>query len=76
MTRELYATNGSDPRGRLRWGLRALAMPVSALVHLPKVLMSPKLDGAGERVRAALTLIRLRLLRMGWMLRQVVGGSI
>jgi GT2 family glycosyltransferase len=76
MTRELYATNGSDPRGRLRWGLRALAMPVSALVHLPKVLMSPKLDGAGERGRAALTLIRLRLLRMGWMLRQVVGGSI
>lgn len=76
MTQELYATNGSDPRGRLRWGLRALAMPVSALVHLPRVLMSPKLDGAGERLRAALTLFRLRLMRMGWMLRQVAGGSI
>lgn len=76
MTKELFATNGTGARARLRWGLRALAMPVSALVHMPKVLTSPKLGGAGERLRAAATLVRLRLLRMSWMLRQVMGGSI
>lgn len=76
MTQELFATNGSDLRGRLRWGLRALAMPASAVVHMPRVLGSPKLDGAGERWRAAVTLVRLRLLRMGWMLRQAAGRAI
>jgi GT2 family glycosyltransferase len=73
MTRELCASNGSAPRDRLRWGLRALAMPVSAVAHLPKVLFSTKLNGGGERLRAAATLIRLRLLRMTWMLRQAMG---
>jgi hypothetical protein len=48
-------------------------MPVSAVAHLPKVLFSTKLNGGGERLRAAATLIRLRLLRMTWMLRQAMG---
>lgn len=73
LTQELYGVNGSGPRERLRWALRALAMPASAVVHLPKVLRSSKLDGAGEKLRAALTLIRLRCRRMVWMLRQAVG---
>lgn len=76
LSRELFATNGTDAKARLRWGLRALAMPVSVLVHLPKVLASAKLDGAGERWRTVLTLARLRLLRMSWMLRQAAGGAI
>lgn len=76
VTRELYATNGTDLRARLRWGLRALAMPLSVLAHLPKVLASPKLDGAGERWRTVVALARLRLLRMSWMLRQAAGGAI
>lgn len=76
MTRELCATNGTDLRARLRWGLRALAMPVSALVHMPRVFASPKLNGVGEKLRAAFILTRLRLLRMVWMLRQAMGGSI
>lgn len=76
MTRELCASNGSAPKDRLRWGLRALAIPPSAVAHLPKVLFSPKLNGGGERLRAAVTLIRLRLLRMVWMLRQALGLSI
>jgi GT2 family glycosyltransferase len=63
-------------QARLRWALKALAMPVSALVHLPKVLFSPKLDTLGERLRGAVTLIRLRCLRMVWMLRQALGGKI
>lgn len=76
LTQELFATSGTDARARLRWGLRALVMPASALVHIPKVLSSPKLDGAGERWRAVLTLVRLRLLRMRWMLSQAAGRAI
>jgi len=76
MTQELFATSGTDARARLRWGLRALAMPASALVHMPRVLFSPQLDGAGERWCAALTLVRLRLLRIAWMLQQAAGRSI
>ena len=64
------------PQVRLRWALKALAMPLSALVHLPKILLSPKLDGFGERLRGITTLIRLRLQRMIWMLRQAMGGTI
>lgn len=62
--------------GRLRWTIRALAMPASALVHLPKLLLSPRLDTGGERLRGAATLIRLRLLRMVWMLKQAAGLQI
>lgn len=64
------------PQVRIRWALKALAMPVSALVHLPKLLFSPKLDTVGERLRGAVTLFRLRFQRMAWMLRQAVGGHI
>lgn len=73
MTRELCASNGAASQDRLRWGLRSLAMPISAIAHLPKVLFSTKLNGWGERYRGAATLIRLRLLRMVWMLRQAMG---
>ncbi|MFN6951876.1 MAG: glycosyltransferase family 2 protein [Albidovulum sp.] len=62
--------------GRLRWALRAVVMALSWLPHLPRILLSPRLNGAGERLRGAATLIRLRLLRSWWMLRQVVGAGI
>ena len=73
LTRELYASNGASLGGRLRWGLRGLAMPVSAFAHLPKTLFSPKLNGFSERLVAATTLMRLRFARMAWMLCQAVG---
>ena len=73
----LALVSGSSPGSvRIRWAAKALAMPVSALVHLPKIFSSPKLDGFGERMRGAWVLIRLRCLRMVWMLRQATGGSI
>ena len=71
MTREGFELEPS----RARWVLKALAMPVSALAHLPKVLVSPRLSGA-ERLRGAATLVRLRLARMVWMLRQAAGDRI
>lgn len=73
MTSEMYLTNGTDLRGRLRWLIKALAMPLSAMAHTPKILRSGKLDSPGEYLRATLTLFRLRLCRMYWMLRQVFG---
>jgi GT2 family glycosyltransferase len=76
LTRELCALNGRLPRNRLRWGLLGLAMPVSALAHLPKIMFSPKLAGLSERLAASTTLLRLRLIRMVWMVRQAMGFSI
>lgn len=77
ITRESYALAMQGPgRPRLSWALKALMMPASAVVHLPKILASPDLSGAGERWRAMVTLVRLRLTRMGWMLRQLAGGDV
>lgn len=79
LTQESYALLQSQRpgmSGRLRWALKALAMPLSAVAHLPKLFLSPKLDTIGERFRAAGTLIRLRLQRMLWMLQQTVGGQV
>ncbi len=76
LTQELFGVNGDTPRDRAKWALRAFAMPVSVLVHLPKVLGNDKLDGWGEKLRAAGTLFRLRFQRMIWMLRQAMGQAI
>lgn len=73
---ELHRQNHPGTQGRLRWGVRALGMAVSGFAHLPKVLFSPKLSGLGERLRGAGILIRLRLLRSWWMLRQAFGAGI
>lgn len=73
-TREGYEFEGAARPGR--WALKALAMPASAVAHLPKVIASPRLSGPGERLRAAGTLFRLRIQRMVWMLRQAGGGRI
>lgn len=59
--------------GRLAWAGRALLMPLSVPVHLPRILADGRLSGQ-EKGRAAGTLLRLRLARMGWMLRQAVTG--
>ena len=76
VTQELYGLNGNSPRARLSWGLRALAMPLSALAHTPKILTSTALNDRGETWRALATLYRLRLTRCGWMLRQALGLEI
>ena len=73
MTREGYELAGTG--ARLKWALRGLAMPVSAVAHLPKVMLNDRLDGQ-EKLRGAGTLIRLRCLRMAWMLRQAAGRTI
>jgi len=73
---EMFEQTGGDLASRAKWALKGLAMPLSILMHLPKVLTSDKLSGPGDRLRAAWILIRLRLLRMIWMFRQTLGLSI
>ncbi|MEQ8901141.1 MAG: glycosyltransferase family 2 protein [Roseovarius sp.] len=76
LTQEQFGLKVQGPKSRLLWVVKALAMPLSAIAHLPKVFRSHKLTTSGDRWRAAVTLIRLRLLRMVWMLRQAVGLDI
>lgn len=76
LTREAFALNGTGTAARLRWGLRALAMPLSAIAHSPRILRSPKLNSWTERWRGLVTLFRLRMLRCVWMLKQVAGFPI
>lgn len=73
---EMFEQTGGSLRARAKWALKGLAMPLSILVHLPKVLTSPKLSSPGDRLRAAITLVRLRLQRMIWMLCQAMGSDI
>lgn len=57
---------------RVVWALKALAMPLSVAAHIPRILRHPGLS-ATDRARGIATLTRLRLHRMGWMLRQASG---
>lgn len=71
---ELYANTLMSPAGRLRWLVATAAMPLSVMVHLPRIIASPALAGAAERVRGAATLARLRLWRFGDGMLRLVGA--
>jgi glycosyltransferase involved in cell wall biosynthesis len=72
LTDESYALAKMSGRPRIRWVCKALLMPASIIVHLPRVLFSPALNGSRERLAAAMMLARLRMVRMAWMLKQVL----
>lgn len=76
LTVELYGVNGGRGIKRAKWAIRAALMPASAIVHAPKVMLSPKLHGSRERAAALCTLLKLRLIRGWWMLRQSLGLKI
>jgi glycosyltransferase involved in cell wall biosynthesis len=73
LTDEAWGLRQATLPARTGWVLRALAMPVSVAAHAPRIFFSPRLDGPGERFAAFATLLRLRLLRCVWMLRQALG---
>jgi GT2 family glycosyltransferase len=52
------------PDWRLRWLARCLAMPISAVVHTPKPLLSRALERPVDRLKAVAMLYRLRTWRM------------
>lgn len=76
LTHELFGLNGTGLRGRLKWLLKALAMPLVALSEAPRILRHPALRDSGERRAALVTMLRLRLLRMTWMLKQAALGHV
>lgn len=60
---ETFGIVAGGEHGRLRWLLKSLALPVSALVHTRRVLTSRKLRGPEQRLAALAMLYRLRLWR-------------
>lgn len=60
---ETYGLSAGAPQRRLRWLVRTLLVPVSAVVHTPKVLMSREINGTRERAAALVVLYRLRIWR-------------
>lgn len=60
---EAFKLASEKPLGRVRWTLKALAMPASIIAHIPRIWLSPELDTMGDRLRATGTLARLRLWR-------------
>lgn len=69
INREAYALACERPRGRLRWIIRSMALPVSIVVHSPRVFASAKLANFRERLAAFGTLVRIRMWRFGNALR-------
>jgi GT2 family glycosyltransferase len=63
MNEEAFALAVARPGGRVRWFLKALAMPVSAVPHTLKVVRSRALRRTGDRLKAAQVLYRMRLWR-------------
>lgn len=57
------------PGGVLRWALRSLLLPLSAIAHTPKVLTSAALTSWSQRLAALGVLYRLRLWRFADALR-------
>lgn len=63
LNEEAFGLMRERPGGRARWLLRSLALPLSAVVHTPKVLASPALSRPQDRLKALAILYRLRFWR-------------
>ncbi|MDU8943272.1 glycosyltransferase family 2 protein [Ovoidimarina sediminis] len=71
LTREAWLLGCESGGFRATWALKALAMPVSILAHAPRIVTAGALSWR-ERALALVTLARLRLQRMVWMLGYLV----
>lgn len=61
---ETYGLYREQKAGRFKWLLRSLALPPSAVVHAPKVLMSDQLVSMPQRILAIGMLFKLRFARL------------
>ena len=61
---ETYALASRERHGRVKWLLRTLALPLSAVAHSGKALRSRRIAGIRQRVGALAILYRLRFWRM------------
>lgn len=72
---ESYALFAGPKGWRTRWLVRNLALPASAVAHMPKVLLSDKLNTFGQRLQALQMLFRIRTWRMVDALGKLVAGD-
>lgn len=72
---ETFGLSARGPAGRVRWLVKALLMPASAVVHTAKVMTSPELNSPRERWRAMGVLFRLRFWRLGDSVRLLLSGA-
>ena len=75
MLAESYNLACERRQGRVWFALKALAMPLSVLPHVVKVVTSPRLPTMRARAAAVAVLTRQRLWRARRMLRLVAGGA-
>ncbi|WP_368345761.1 glycosyltransferase family 2 protein [Pelagovum sp. HNIBRBA483] len=61
--------------GRWRFAMKALALLASPVVELPRIAMSKRLQGVGERIGAFAVLSRIRWHRAWTMLRLLAGAD-
>ena len=72
---ESFQLEATGAAGKLKWAARNLSMPLSILVHAPKVAASRELPDARTKLRAIATLARLRVWRMSDGLALLVAGG-
>jgi GT2 family glycosyltransferase len=65
INRETFALQQQAPAGRLRWLMRTMLLPASAVAHTPRVLRSPRLSNGRERSGALAVLFLCRAWRFG-----------
>ncbi len=70
---ENYGWRGDSAKTRVKRAVKALGMPVSIFAHAPQIFSAKGLTG-GEKRAALGTLARIRLARMGWLLKQAATG--
>jgi hypothetical protein len=61
--------------GRIRFAVKTLAMGLSPLAEIPRVLLSDRVSGARSRLLAWVGLVRIRLYRMRVMVWLMSGGD-
>ena len=59
----------------MKWAIKTLAMAVSPLAELPRILLSDRITGLRSRVLAFWALGRIRLYRSQKMLWLMFGGD-
>lgn len=69
-----FAQMGRGAGPRLRWLVKALALPPSALAGLPEILTTARIRGPRARTLAFATLLRLRSYR-GWRMLRLMAGQ-
>ena len=70
-----YTEGKVRPRWRLKWAIKMLAMGLSPLAEVPRVLASDRITGPRNRLLALLCLVRIRSYRTGLMIRLFFGGD-